>query len=1064
MDSLGRTSYLTGVPTAVRDAPSIHSMPTSLTRGLYEALITEGLVAELAELVSDLAPERSALRAIEAPDRIALHLSRAIERALAAIPEDERLEVGVDVARRLLDTLGSAIPKIEVERDRPVGPAEMLRAVVKRRPDGSPERIEQPLIPLLDTTVLTNAPGEPRVGSQILAEIASADAIDVVMAFIRRTGIGPLTEALRRHCESGRSLRVLTTIYTGSTEAAALDDLVRLGADVRVSYDTTTTRLHAKAWYFHRRSGQSTAYVGSSNLTHSAQVSGLEWNVRLSAARNAAAVAKIAAAFEGYWEAPEFEPYDRAKFLERYQRKGARELDIELSPLEVRLEPFQTRLLEEIELSRSLGHHRNLLVSATGTGKTVMAAVDYRRLRDRLGRSRLLFVAHRDEILEQSRRVFRHVLRDASFGERWVGGERPDRFEHVFASIQSLASQGLSHLDPEHFDVFIVDEFHHAAAPTYERLLAHVRPRELLGLTATPERSDGLPILSHFDERIAAELRLWDAIDQHHLSPFVYFGVHDGLDLSNVPWKRGRGYDVAGLTNLYTADDVWAHRVIDQVKRRAEDPATMRALGFCVSVEHARFMARCFAEAGIPSAAVWADSSPDERASALRALREGRLRVLFSVDLFNEGVDVPLVDTLLLLRPTDSPTLYLQQLGRGLRRAEGKRVCTVLDFVGQHRREFRFDRRLRALLGGTRKALERQVEQGFPFLPAGCHMELDPVASQIVLRNIRESLPSRWDAKVEELRAVAAAASASGSLPSLRWFLDETGLELDDVYGGNHSWSELCEAAGLPIAPHGPHEKALRRACGRLLHVDDVERLDAWAGWLAADQPPQVGSLSERSRRLARMLVASAAGTALTKDTTLEGALSALWEHPQVRAELVELFHVLRERLTHLALALDEDDRHHDVPLRVHARYTRVEILAAFGVGKRAKVDAWQTGVYSVPEAKADLLAFTLDKSGGGFSPTTRYQDYAISPSIVHWQSQSITRADSPTGLRYREHARRGSSIMLFARLDQDERAFWFLGPARYVSHEGERPMSIRWRLAHALPGDLFAQFAAAVA
>ena len=1040
-------------------------MPSSLTRGLYEALITEGLAADLSDLAPELSPERSRLRAIEAPDRIALHLSRAIERALAGISDDEeRLEVGVELVRRLLDTLGGTVPQFEGDRDRLVDPAAMLRAIVMRRPDGTPERIDPPMIPLLDTTVLTNAPGEPRVGSQILAEIGSADAIDVVMAFIRRTGIGPLTEAMRRHCEAGRRLRVLTTVYTDSTEASALDELARIGAEVRVSYDTTTTRLHAKAWHFHRHSGQSTAYVGSSNLTHSAQVSGLEWNVRLSAARNAAAVAKIAAAFEGYWEASDFEPYDRATFLERAERKRERGVPMELSPLEVRLEPFQARLLEEIELSRSLGHHRNLLVSATGTGKTVMAAVDYGRLRERLARSRLLFVAHRDEILEQSRRVFRHVLRDASFGERWVGGERPDRFEHVFASIQSLASQGLAHLDPEHFDVVIVDEFHHAAAPTYEGLLAHVRPRELLGLTATPERSDGLSILSLFDERIAAELRLWDAIDQHHLSPFVYFGVHDGLDLSNVPWKRGRGYDVAGLTNLYTADDAWARRVIDQVRRRAEDPATMRALGFCVSVQHACFMARCFSEVGIAADAVWADSSAEERAAALRRLRDGTLRVLFSVDLFNEGVDVPLVDTLLLLRPTDSPTLYLQQLGRGLRRADGKRVCTVLDFVGQHRREFRFDRRLRALLGGTRKDLERQVEQGFPFLPAGCHMELDPVASQIVLRNIRESLPSRWDAKVEELRTVAAAAAASSSPVSLARFLDETGFELDDVYAGNRSWSDLCEAARLPIGTAGPHEKSLRRGCGRMLHVDDVERLDVYEAWLASEDPPQVALLSERSRRLARMLVASVGSEVLTKEASLVEALAMLWQHPQVRAELVDLFRVLRGRLTHLTPSLDDGARHHDVPLRIHARYSRLEIFAAFGIGESAKVSLWQTGVHWAQKEGADLLAFTLDKSGGGFSPTTRYQDYAISPLLVHWQSQSITRGNSETGRRYREHARRGSSIMLFARLDQDERAFWFLGPARYVSHDGERPMSIRWRLEHELPGDLFAQFAAAVA
>ncbi len=277
-----------------------------------------------------------------------------------------------------------------------------------------------------------------------------------------------------------------------------------------------------------------------------------------------------------------------------------------------------------------------------------------------------------------------------------MGGDRPTRFEHVFASIQSLSAAGYANLPADHFDVVIVDEFHHAAAKSYEALLDHVRPVELLGLTATPERADGLPVLAHFDGRIAAELRLWDAIDQHRLSPFTYFGIHDGLDLTDVPWRRGRGYDVDGLTNLYTANDAWARLVVKELVDRADDPATMRVLGFCVSIDHARFMARVFNDAGIAAVAVWGDSPDDERQAALADLAAGRVRVV-SVDLFNEGVDVPVVDTLLLLRPTDSPVLLLQQLGRGLRRASGKTVCTVLDFVGHHRKEFRLDRRFGAL-------------------------------------------------------------------------------------------------------------------------------------------------------------------------------------------------------------------------------------------------------------------------------------------------------------------------------------------------------------------------------
>ena len=686
-----------------------------------------------------------------------------------------------------------------------------------------------------------------------------------------------------------------------------------------------------------------------------------------------------------------------------------------------------------------------------------MAAVDYSRLRTSLNRSRLLFIAHREEILEQSLATFRHALRDHAFGELWVGGARPSKFEHVFASIQSLNASGLAHIDSTHFDVVIVDEFHHAAAPSYRALLDRVAPVELLGLTATPERSDELPILGWFDNRIAAELRLWDAIDQHRLSPFMYYGIHDGVDLRDVPWKRGRGYDIAQLSNVLTRDKAIARHVISQLAMHVDNVHKMKALGFCVSVEHARFMAAVFRESGIAATAVWADSPDDERTGALRDLAAGRLNVVFSVDMFNEGIDVPVVDTLLMLRPTDSPTLFLQQLGRGLRRTDGKTVCIVLDFVGHHRKEFRFDRRLRALLGGSRKDIEQQVQAGFPFLPAGCHMELDSVASKIVIDNIRAAIPSRWPEKVEELRQIA----KGDETITLRRFLDDSDLELEDVYNGFKTWSDLREGAGLQIHPAGPHEDSLRRACARLLHVDDLTRIETYRRFLSSSTSPVVQSLSEHDRRLLRMLVAAVTDRVIDKNTTVQSACEVLWQHLQVRDELLQLLDVLADRIDHLQQPLGA---YSDVPLRVHARYTRLEILAAFGVGAMAKTAPWQAGCYWASDAKADLFAFTLDKTSGQFSPTTRYRDYAISRELIHWESQSVTRADSETGRRYQRHEALGTAIMMFARLRADDRAFWFLGPATYVEHQGELPMAVKWRLEFPLPGDLFAQFAAAVA
>jgi superfamily II DNA or RNA helicase len=798
--------------------------------------------------------------------------------------------------------------------------------------------------------------------------------------------------------------------------------------------------------------------VGSSNLTQSAQATGLEWNVRVSAARNRQVIEKFIGTFEAYWSSGEFIDYDPGQFEEQLRATTAPAVgpSLILSSIEVTPRPFQERLLELLSVARLHDQHRNLLVAATGTGKTVMAAVDYARLRHTLTRSRLLFVAHREEILDQSMATFRHVLHDAAFGEKWVGGHRPRDFEHVFASIQSLNASGIDHVAPDHFDVVIVDEFHHAAATSYERLLQQLHPVELLGLTATPERSDGLPILHWFGDRIAAELRLWDAIDQQHLVPFQYFGIHDGLDLRDVPWRRGVGYDPSALGDVYTGNDVWARQVVDQL-RRYVDPGQMRCFGFCVNLDHARFMARKFAEHGIPAVAVFGETPAKERDKALRDLASGRIKAVFSVDLFNEGVDVPNIDTVLMLRPTESPVLFLQQLGRGLRKAPDKNVCAVLDFVGTHRKEFRFDRRYRALLNVTRRELEAAVEQQFPYLPAGCNMQLDRVASEIVLRSLREAIPSRWPAKVDELRSLRRQDPDIG----LERFLDESGLDLDDIYDGGRSWSDLVEAAGADVGPSGPQEASLRRAIGRTLHVADPLRLETYRSLVTRPDRPVVEDMTTTERRLTHMLVASLADQHFARTDSLQSGVDLLWQHPQILSELNELYPILQARSDHVYAPLTKLP---EVPLEIHGRYTRREILAAFADGSGVELPSWREGVRYVPDARCDLLAFTLDKANGKFSPTTRYRDYAISPTRIHWESQSGTREGSPTGQRYRSHESLNHAILLFARLRQDDRAFWFLGPGRYRGHTSERPMAVTWELDYPLSGGLFTAFAAAVA
>jgi len=1061
--------------------------------GLYERLITASLKARLLQFDQDRTRiQTDALDPAEAHITLARHIEGIVARALRGLPAEDRAAKQVAVANEIIGLLGIG-PANHLrqgyggqEAGRHIDPVEIppeqLRAIqpITGLP-GDDRDLVAPLVPLSASDLLVNARGEPSLAHALAHEIPSADSIDLLCAFVRWHGIRVLEDQLRAHCRAGRPLRVITTVYTGSTERKALDWLVGIGAQVKVSYDTQSTRLHAKAWMFRRATGYSTAYIGSSNLSKSALIDGVEWNVRLSEVTSPDILEKFDATFDSYWQSAEYEDYDPARDAGRLDRalagpEGPAPQHEGLMFLDVTPWPHQTEILEKLAAERER-HHRfkNLVVAATGTGKTIVAALDFKRLRAQMGDPRLLFVAHRQEILKQSLSAFRQVLRDGSFGELYVDGHRPDEWRHVFASIQSLERMEVTDLNPDAFDIVIVDEFHHAAAPTYRRLLERLfpsdkpkglspraqglSPRVLLGLTATPERTDAGDILGFFDGHIAAELRLWDALERGLLCPFQYFGLSDNTDLSQVEWSR-KGYSVSALENLYTGDEARVRLVLQQIQNKLRDTRTMRALGFCVSIAHAEFMARRFTEAGLPSQAVSANTDSDTRRQALADLQKGTLRALFAVDLFNEGVDLPAVDTLLFLRPTESALVFMQQLGRGLRRFEGKDCVTVLDFIGQSHRKFRFDLRYRAVTGASRSEVGRQIEQGFPFLPAGCTMQLDKVAKEVVLENLRTALPSRRPAMVAELRAMANGPAkaghhiGTGCHIGLAGFLSETGLDLADVYRSG-CWSGLKRDAGLAVDAAGPQEDALGKSLERLLHIDDPLRLDGYRTWLkGGDADPR--------------LITALVYTLWSSDApaTLEEARDAFHAHPAIVLELLELLDLLEERADHLTapLVLDEPEgsspRVSVSPISVHARHSLVEVFSAFGRITPGQFYQHREGVYRDEATNSDLFFVTLEKSERDYSPSTLYKDYAISPTLFHWESQSLTSQQSPTGQRYIKHRELGGQILLFvrARKKQDGTTvpYTFLGPVDYASHKGERPIAFVWKLRQAMPADFF--------
>ena len=1029
-----------------------------LPPGVYDLLRTSSLDRrELADLARDTGASRVEARLARllnpspGKQKDVEALAQLVATELAHILEshDDPM-VRAQLTNSLLEFAGSD-ERVEV-------PIEFLVGVADRAAGPLPH----PETPLGEVALLTAARNERSLFAELASEIPSADRIDIIMAFVRWAGVRMLSAPLKAAAARGVPIRLLTTTYTGSTQRMALDWLVHEAhAQVAVSYETQATRLHAKAWLFGRDSGFDTAYVGSSNLTNWALVDGLEWNVRLVTPATPHLIERFARTFDGYLATDYFEPYDPDRDGERLDQAlrlaGAtdtRELPLALSGLEVTARPHQRAILESLEAERDVhDRHRNLVVAATGTGKTVVAALDYRALAARWGhRPSLLFVAHRKEILDQSLRTYREVLVDGTFGETFVGGVRPREWQHVFASVQSLSSGGMERLDLGRFEIVVIDEFHHAEAATYRALLEQIQPRELLGLTATPERTDGVDVRDFFDGRAAYEMRLWDAMDESLLVPFHYFGIHDNVDLRSVEWRRG-GYVLADLSGLYTGHDARVRLVMEELRTKVGNLAQMRALGFCVSIQHAHFMADRFNAAGIDSIALSGSTPGDERDAAIRALRDGRTRVIFAVDLFNEGVDIPEIDTLLLLRPTESATLFLQQLGRGLRRTHGKSVLTVLDFIGQQRREFRFDAKMMALTGASRREVADRLDEDHPWLPGGSAMQLDRVARDIVLTSVRQQLDSRLPRLVEDARKLGT--------NDLERFLAESGHDLPAIYR-NKSWTQIRRAARLELPPSGPHEEQVARRVRSLIHVDDASRRDAYSALLAPDGP-QYDAVGEAGRRTARMLC-----LAIWPDRagrTYPELLDRLRDEPAVVDEMEQVLRlgVDASRLSPGGLG----EGLSGVPLHSHATYTRPEILAAFGLAdEHRSARGRQAGVEWAREHNAVLLLVNLRKDEADFSPTTMYRDYALGERRFHWESQNDTTLDSRAGRDLLDPATR---VVLFVRESPSNdfgkgAPFLCLGRVHLVpgSVRGERPLAMVWELERPMPADTYKVAAAA--
>lgn len=1034
-----------------------------LKSGLYEQVINKKFAHEL-DLATDQLKSTALIDKAEASKVLAKYIAEIIEKGLDNVKDSGGdIQTQIDLANKIvrtiiLETKDDNFDLLTIDQR-----AEQLLALLSKQNTvyavNEKAEIIRPKTSIAQSSLFTGAIHEPSMVTELKKEIVSADKIDLLVSFIKWSGLRQIIEELRGFTQRGGQLRIITTSYMGATDVKAIEELRQLpNTEIKVSYNTKSTRLHAKAYVFYRETGFTTAYVGSSNLSNAAISSGLEWNVKVTVKDLPETIRKIDATFESYWNSPDFENYSeeqKARLIKALQTEqftgsiGEHFFNFDIIPY-----PYQQEILDKLNAEREIrGYFKNLIVAATGTGKTVISAFDYQRFqKDNPGKpNRLLFIAHREEILKQSLACFKGVLKDANFGDLFVGNYRPDSLDHLFLSVQTFNSQELhTKTSPDFYDYIIVDEFHHAAAPTYQKLLTYYQPKILLGLTATPERMDGQSILKYFDNRIAAEIRLPEAIDRKLLCPFQYFGVTDTIDLNDLKWSRG-GYDKTELSNLYSlnhaAADRRANMIVSSLIKYVTDMDDVKGLGFCVSIEHAKYMAEYFNAHGIPSMYLVGTSPDEERYTAKQRLVSGEVRFIFVVDIYNEGVDIPEVNTVLFLRPTESLTVFLQQLGRGLRLADKKECLTVLDFIGQANKKYNFEDKFAALLANTNKSVEREIKDGFISVPKGCYIQLERKAQEYILKNISSS----FSAKAGLVSRLATFTEDSELLLTLANFTSYYHLDVRNIYIRDN-FSRLCVLAAVREDFSEPIEEILTKAFPRICAINSRRWIKFLLDIFTRIEDLEIAALKKAEQRMLQMFQFTIWQKSVEECgfRSLKDGLLQIKNNPVLYAEMIEL---LQYNLNNIDFIDEPVGLGFDCPLDLHCTYTRDQILVAMDFMKPSTV---REGVKYLPEINMDVFFVTLNKADKDYSPTTMYNDYSINEWLFHWQSQSTTSETSPTGQRYINHRQRGSKVLIFVREFKKDIAgtapYTFLGLADYIKHEGSKPMNITWKLHRPIP------------
>lgn len=1022
-----------------------------LKRGIYEQVINKALSEEIKRNIDDIDIYKENIDYTDASKVLATYLSYVFKKGLNyyKTSKDDVIKQ-IDIANKVIDVFSKLIGDEEFN-DYKIDENNILKGIFNKEIYKRDISNLHPITSISSSSLFTGSHTEPTVFSEINKEIRTADRVDLLVSFIKYSGLRLIMDSLIEHTKT-KKLRVITTSYMGASDFKAIKMIAELpNTEIKISYDTERTRLHAKAYYFHRDTGFSTAYIGSSNLSKAALTEGTEWNLKISEYTSREVIEKYRVTFETYWNANEFRLFDvnnieDTKLLKESLSKEFNKDEFRVN-FDIKPYAYQQEILDRLDVERTIYNSRkNLIVAATGTGKTVVSAFDFKNYYNENPNCKLLFLAHRKEILKQSISTFRGILKDQNFGDLWVGEYSPSSYDHVFASIQTLnLNSNYMKFIEDYFDFIILDETHHGTAQSYDKIISYFKPDILLGLTATPERMDGEDILKYFNDRIAYEIRLHEAIDRNLLCPFHYFGVTDNVDLESVNWSRGK-YEISELSNLYTGNDRRAELIIRSIDKYINDIESTKGIGFCVSKDHAKYMRIYFDKINIPSMNLDSDSSIEDRNNAVSRLRKGEIKFIFVVDLYNEGVDIPEVNTVLFLRPTESSTIFIQQLGRGLRICEDKDVLTVLDFVGQANKRFNFRTKLRSIVGKTNNPLEHEMKSKFPTLPKGCFIQLEKKASEYILTNIKETYANKNNLR----KMIRNYRQETNNTLTLANFLNHYQLEPWQIYK-SVSFYELCNIEGMKKEYIVKDKKQLNTALKKVMNINSFKFINFLLEYLVREEY-NLEDLNEEEKIMLLMFHYtvwndSANGDLIYYLNKLRDDNTSLFK------EIIELLKYNRE---HIDFIEKDISLGYTCPLELYSKYSTDQVLAAIGQHTVDNKKSFREGVLYVKDKDTDIFFITLNKSEKHFSASTQYDDYAISEKLFHWQSQSRTSDTSPTGQRYINQRNNKNKILLFVREYRSENSitspFYLLGKAYYVSHNGSKPISIVWELEKPIP------------